>query len=598
MLQWWLSMKNIGKITRLSRPLYKKLLILSGLVLVMAILQQVQPFLVKAIVDNIQEQIVSGDGDMQRVWLLMGGILAVNLVASTLNAVNMRFGDYINSRLRKFLTERFYRKVFTLPQKYFDSEISGKILNQLDRGIQSIQDFIGMATNFVMPALFQSFFTVGILFYYDRFIGFLALGIFPVYIAISNYSTKQWGKEEVKKNKLEDESRGRIQEVVSNIRLVRGFMNQAREWKFVSKILKEVNVIYDRQSVKYHILNFIREFGLELVLITISLIAFNRTFQGELSIGEMVLILQLMGQLRRPLMGMSFILERVQRAEAGSKEYFEIIDLPSYEKFSHTLQKSRLIDKPSLRFEDVSFSYDEEEGEVLTDLNFEIHAGKTVAVVGHSGSGKSTIINLILKFYEPTKGEIYLKDKAYSKLSHKRVRGHISLVFQDNELFSTTIRENVSYGLKKTTDKEIISALKKANAYEFVMKLKGGLDAKIGERGVKLSGGQKQRIQIARAIMHDSPILILDEATSSLDSKSEKAIQTALETLMKNRLVIIIAHRFSTIQNADQILVVDDGKIVDSGNPAALARKKGIYKELLQYQIEGNEKLLKKYDLS
>ena len=591
-------MKNIGKITRLSRPLYKKLLILSGLVLVMAILQQVQPFLVKAIVDNIQEQIVSGDGDMQRVWLLMGGILAVNLVASTLNAVNMRFGDYINSRLRKFLTERFYRKVFTLPQKYFDSEISGKILNQLNRGIQSIQDFIGMATNFVMPALFQSFFTVGILFYYNRFIGLLALGIFPVYIAISNYSTKQWGKEEVKKNKLEDESRGRIQEVVSNIRLVRGFMNQAREWKFVSKILKEVNVIYDRQSVKYHILNFIREFGLELVLITISLIAFNRTFQGELSIGEMVLILQLMGQLRRPLMGMSFILERVQRAEAGSKEYFEIIDLPSYEKFSHTIQKSRLIDKPSLRFEDVSFSYDEEEGEVLTDLNFEIPAGKTVAVVGHSGSGKSTIINLILKFYEPTKGEIYLKDKAYSKLSHKRVRGHISLVFQDNELFSTTIRENVSYGLKKTTDKEIISALKKANAYEFVMKLKGGLDAKIGERGVKLSGGQKQRIQIARAIMHDSPILILDEATSSLDSKSEKAIQTALETLMKNRLVIIIAHRFSTIQNADQILVVDDGKIVDSGNPAALARKKGIYKELLQYQIEGNEKLLKKYDLS
>lgn len=592
-------MKNIAKIIRLSRPLYKKLLALTGLVLVMAVLQQVQPFLVKTIVDIIQEQLISGDGDMQKVWWLMAGILVVNLIASFLNSVTSRFGDYINSRLRRFLTERFYKKVFTLPQKYFDSEISGKILNQLNRGITSIQDFIGMATNFVMPALFQSFFTVGILFYYNRLIGILAFSIFPAYIAISNYSTKQWGKEEVKKNQLEDESRGRIQEVIGNIRLVRGFMNQAKEWKFVSKILAEVNVIYDRQSTKYHILNFIREFGLELIFIVISLVSFNKAFQGELTIGEMVLILQIMGQLRRPLMGMSFILERVQRAESGSKEYFEVMELPSYEKFSRSpVSKSRLQKNPRIRFEDVSFSYDENGEEVLTDLNFEIPANKTVAVVGHSGSGKSTIINLILKFYEPTKGEIYLNDKPYSKLAHKRVRSHISLVFQDNELFSTTIRENVSYGISNAKDADIIKALKKANAYDFVMKLKGGLDAKIGERGVKLSGGQKQRIQIARAIMHDSPILILDEATSSLDSKSENAIQSALENLMKDRLVIIIAHRFSTIQNADQILVVDAGKIVDSGNPSELAKRTGIYKELLQYQIDGNEKLLKKYDLS
>lgn len=162
---------------------------------------------------------------------------------------------------------------------------------------------------------------------------------------------------------------------------------------------------------------------------------------------------------------------------------------------------------------------------------------------------------------------------------------------------NAALRENVSYGIK-AKDREIIRALKKANAYDFVMKLKGGLDARIGERGVKLSGGQKQRIQIARAIIHDSPILILDEATSSLDSKSEMLIQKALDELMKNRLVIVIAHRFSTIQNADKILVVDRGRIVDSGKPEALARREGIYKELLHYQIEGNEKLLKKYDLS
>ncbi|HRN70350.1 MAG TPA: ATP-binding cassette domain-containing protein, partial [Candidatus Woesebacteria bacterium] len=178
------------------------------------------------------------------------------------------------------------------------------------------------------------------------------------------------------------------------------------------------------------------------------------------------------------------------------------------------------------------------------------------------------------------------------------VRSHISLVFQENELFSTTVFENVSYGKPHATENEVIDALKKANAYEFVSKLPKGIHAEIGERGVKLSGGQKQRLQIARAILADSPILILDEATSSLDAKSEKLVQDALEVLIKNRLVIIIAHRFSTIQNADKILVIENGTIVDSGAPGTLAKKKGIYSELLQYQIQGNQKLLEKYELS
>ena len=173
----------------------------------------------------------------------------------------------------------------------------------------------------------------------------------------------------------------------------------------------------------------------------------------------------------------------------------------------------------------------------------------------------------------------------------------MALVFQDTELFSSNIRDNVAYGLDNVSDKQIIDALKKANAYEFVQKFKNGLDEQIGERGVKLSGGQKQRIQIARAILQNKPILILDEATSSLDSKSETLVQDALEKLFKNRLTIIIAHRFSTIQNADRIIVLDNGTITDDDKPQKLAKKKGLYQELLQYQIAGNKKLLSKYEL-
>jgi ATP-binding cassette subfamily B protein len=591
-------MKNIGKIITLSKPLYKKLLGLSFLVLLMSALQQVQPFFVKFIVDDIQKQITTGGGEVGRITYLMGGMLIVNLVSNLLNSLNMRFGDYINSRLGKFLTEKFYAKVFTLPQKYFDSEISGKILNQLNRGILSIQDFVGMSTNFVLPAVFQSVFTIGILMYYDTVIGIICLMIFPIYIAVSHYATKQWGRLEIKKNALEDVSRGRIQEVIANIRLVRGFSTQKKEWSFVSKTLFKLNKIYDKQSTTYHIINFFRGFGLEAILIGIFLIVFRKTFLGVITLGEMILIIQLLGLMRRPLHAMSFILERIQRAESGSKEYFEIMDLESVEKMRmKSWGKNHKQKSIGVSFKNVSFSYEDKKEKALENVSFELKKNETVALVGHSGAGKSTIINLILKYYQPTKGKIYLGNKPYDQLTHEQIRSNISLVFQDNELFSTTVRENVAYGIENPEEKDIVSALKKANAYDFVMKFPKKLDAQIGERGVKLSGGQKQRIQIARAIMHDSPILILDEATSSLDSKSEKSIQDALEQLMKDRLVIIIAHRFSTIQSASKILVIDDGKLVDMGNPNELANKEGVYKELLSYQIRGNQKLLEKYDL-
>ena len=171
------------------------------------------------------------------------------------------------------------------------------------------------------------------------------------------------------------------------------------------------------------------------------------------------------------------------------------------------------------------------------------------------------------------------------------------MVFQENELFSTSIRENVAYGNPTATDEDIILALKKANALDFVEKLPNSIHSEVGERGVRLSGGQKQRIQIARAILKDSPILILDEATSSLDAKSEREVHDALETLIKNRLVIIIAHRFSTIQNVDKILVISEGKVAESGTPQDLASKPGIYSDLLNYQIEGNKKLLERFEI-
>ncbi len=588
-------MSNIFRIIQISKPLHKLVILLSFLILSSSTLELVAPILSKYIVDDIVLNIQHKSGNLGHLSLLIFLSFVASLLSLIITTISGRLGDHTAGEFRKFLTEKFYGKVLTLPQSYFDSEISGKIVNQLNRGIQSIQDFINTSSNFILPAILQSIFTIVILAFYSVPIAILTLLLFPVYMIISYYSTVRWGKAEIEKNKIEDTTRGRIQEVILNIPLVKSFNNELSEYKNVVGNLKDINKIYARQSRTFHIFDFLRGLSLNLVLLFINIIVFYNTFKGALSLGEMVLILQLVAQARRPLFSMSFILTRVQTAESGSKEFFEVLRLESTENFETVVDANKLKDA-TIEFKNVYFNYKDGE-KILENVSFKIKKHEKVALVGHSGAGKTTIVNLILKFYSPSKGEILLNNKSFKKLNHQIIRDNIGLVFQETELFSSTIKENVAYGKQDATNEEIINALKLANAYDFVRKFSKGIDSEVGERGVKLSGGQKQRIQIARALLKNAPILILDEATSSLDAKSEKEVHDALEILMKNRLVIIIAHRFSTIQNVDKIIVIDGGKIVDSGNPQELSRKKGIYSELLHYQIEGNKKLLEKFDL-
>ncbi len=588
-------MGNILKIIKLSKPQHGWILVACLLITIQAVLQQATPITLKYVVDELSNQISHGTGDYQRLVYLFALILVINLVGVILSSLNQRLGDHIAARLGRYLTEVYYRKIFSLPQRYFDSEVSGKITNQLNRGIISIKEFVGSSTNFIGPALLQALFGIAVLAYYSLNIALLAAAVFPVYIAISSYATKKWGKIQAEKNVYEDTVRGRIQEVIANIKLVKTYNTQSREWDFVSNQYTHINRLYDKQSTQYHIYNFIRGFGLEVAFVAILFFIFRDTFLGILTLGEMILIIQVLNQLRWPLFGMSFILEQVQQAEADSKAFFEVLELNETETFQ-TKKLPNLVKSPEIEFNDVSFAYDED-SKVLSNINLKLDKQETVALVGHSGAGKTTLINLILKLYEPTSGDINLTGNNYSKADHSWIRAHIALVFQENELFSSTISQNVAYGMEGATDAQVEKALKQANAWEFVSKFKEGLNAKIGERGVKLSGGQKQRIQLARAILHDKPILILDEATSSLDSKSERLVQDALEKLFKNRLVIIIAHRLSTIQDVDRIVVLNKGTIESTGTPKELARQKGIYSELLRYQIEGNKKLLSEYDL-
>lgn len=588
-------MKNILHILRISKPLHHLVIILAVLIVFSSMVALSAPILSKFIVDEIVAQVNGQSGDLHRLVYLILISLGLNLIALVLQVITERIGDHFQGRIRQFLTEKFYDKVLTLPQSYFDSEVSGKIVNQLNRGIASIYGFLNTASNFILPTLVQSIFTIIVLAYYDVPIAAFTFLLFPIYLIISHKSTIKWGESEEKKNVIEDVTRGRIQEVISNIKLVKSFIAEPKEFTLVKKNLTEINDIYATQSQTFHVFDFYRGLSLVIILFVINLLVFYNTFTGALTIGEMVLILQLVNQARLPLFAMSFILGQIQMAESGSKEFFEVMELQSTENYKNKFERKHLTN-PSLKFDHVSFQY-EEANLVLNNVSFEVKKNESVALVGHSGAGKTTIINLILKFYIQSTGSIFLKDKNYKDLDASFVRNNVALVFQENELFSSTIKENVAYGLDGATDEDVIKALKLANAYNFVMAFPKGIDSEVGERGVKLSGGQKQRIQIARAILKNAPILILDEATSSLDAKSEKEVQDALENLMKNKLVIIIAHRFSTIQNVNKIIVLNKGTIVDYGSPAELANKEGIYKDLLTYQVEGNKKLLASYEI-
>src|SRR3989344_737790 len=397
-------MKNIWNIIKISKPLHGLVILIGLLILFSSALQLVAPFLSKFIVDEITANLSGHRGNVSRLISLIVIAFLANLGGILVTTVSDRLGDHFSGRLRQYLTEKFYDKVLTLPQSYFDTQISGKIVNQLNRGIFTIYQFLNGASNFILPTIVQSILTILILAYFNLPIAFFTFILFPIYLALSYYSTLRWGQAEREKNKIEDVTRGRINEVLNNIRLVKGFTNEKAEYDSVSSNLTKINKIYAKQSWTYHKFDFARNLSLILILFAINILVFYNTFTGILTIGEMVLILQLFNQARIPLFAMSYILTQVQQAEQGSREYLEILKLPSNENYKEKVT-AKMVKDPEITFKNVSFQY-EESGQVLSKVSFKITAKEKVALVGHSGAGKSTIVNLIMKLYTPTGGEI------------------------------------------------------------------------------------------------------------------------------------------------------------------------------------------------
>lgn len=559
----------------------------------------VNPLIIKHATDWIVGIVQGTHGFDWRYIFVYGGLLiGLALFGIAITDISGYFGDQLAIRMRKQLSTTYYKHLLALPQTYYDNEITGKIINRLSRAITEITNFLQFFSNNLLQLLLTVTATVVILVFYSWPLAILFLALIPLNLFLTAKTSKLWQKLEGRKNKHFDIASGRFAEAVGQMRLIKSFGAEKREYSLFNTELGKMVGITKRQSKHWHVMNVWRGLAYGVVNALIFSTLFYMAAHKSITLGDMAMLIALVQQSSFPLRNLSFFVDSYQRAVANSKDFLAAMDeKPERED---TDAKPLAVTDASIAYENVTFTYDDQ-NHVLKNISFAVPAGTRVALVGESGSGKSTLSNLLMGLYTPLSGKILVGGQDVAVTKKADVRAAIATVFQDPSLFSGTIRENVMYGNPSASDKAVAEAVKAANADSFVKKLPKGIDTEIGERGLKLSGGQKQRIAIARAILKDAPILILDEATSSLDSKSEHEVQEALDRLMKNRTTLIIAHRLSTIANVDTIVTLKNGKVDEVGPPEKLAKSGGIYSELLQLQLHATErdkKRLAQFDIN
>jgi ATP-binding cassette subfamily B protein len=591
-------MKNIIRLFKFSKSLSKYFFLISFFTISVAVLNQLYPLFTKGAIDQVSKIIGGGHANVKLVAIFAIAIFISDALSTLISDYSGYLGDMMSIKLTKLMSQKYYDHLLTLPQSYFDSELTGKIINRMSRGINQITDFVQMFSNNTMQFIFSSVFSLAIVAYFSWQVALMLLLIYPIFIFLTTRTSSVWMEYQKKINNNLDIASGRFAESVSQIKVVKSFVQEKREMNFFNKQFDKVIGTTKPQSIYWHKRDAYRRLILNLIFFFIFAYIFIETAHGKYSIGTMVLLIQYAMLIRIPIFSISYIIDQSQRAISNTKDYFEVMDVePNIDDSENAI--SLTVTEGIIEFNNVDFSYDTEK--VLSKMNFKLDYNSKTALVGESGEGKTTITSLLMRLYEPSHGTILIDGTDISNVTQKSLRDNIGVVFQEPALFSGTISENIAYARPDATIDEIIAAAKSANAHSFISKFKDGYNSQIGEKGLKLSGGQKQRIAIARAFVKNAPILILDEATSSLDSRSEISVQEALTKLMDNRTTLIIAHRLSTIENVDKIITLKNGTVNEIGTPSELAKSGGIYDQLLKLQKGHSEDVkdkLKKFDIA
>lgn len=591
-------MKNTKWILKFASPFRGLLLQISVAIVVIAVYKQVSPLVISRIVDTLQKYVNEEIG-VSQVWetillslILLLVFVCLNWVA---NRISWRQAMILAEKLRGSMRVEILDHILGLDVEYFDKQTSGNLMSKVDRGIMRIANQIGESTSFFLPNILAAIIAIIIISQVDYVFVLLMFVAFVPFVVINLWAIKQHEPLQKRLNRLYDYEYGHFWEVLSSIRLVKSFVRKDYEVKKMRKFNKKIyrlnsNIekIWDKASVRDIFLD-LWVFGLNIYLIL-------QVLHSDMSVGTYVLLTQYTIVLREPLWNMTWMYFEYKKAVIGARDLFKILNQKA--RIANSSGSIKLDNvRGELVFDNVVFGYNSRKP-VFDKLSFGVEPGQTVALVGKSGAGKTTIANLLNRFYGVDSGTIMLDGYELPNIDIANLRENIGVVLQEAYLFDDTIVENLRYGKLDATEEEMIEACKKANAWEFIQKLDKKLNTKIGERGIKLSGGQKQRLSIARTILKDPPILIFDEATSSLDSESEAKVQEALFRLVKDRTTIIIAHRLSTVQRADKIIVLGDGNIKEMGSHEELMNKNGIYAKLYKMQSHKQKgKLLEEYEM-
>ena len=512
-------------------------------------------------------------------------IAVVKGISSYIQSVLMSFVGY---RLVADLQSDMFGSLIKCDISFFSKTNSGTLISRFLADVGALSRGVHNVIINIIKDFFTLFFLIGVLFYHDWKLACISLLIFPLAI----YPISRIGKRLRKISKNTQVGFGfltkRLTESLQSIKTIKSFNAENVE---TVKVEKEVENIFQLTYKSSRVNSISRPLMETLGGLAIAVIIYtggSQVISGTTTPGTFFSFLTALLMAYQPIKSLASLNATLQMAMAAAERIFNIIDTKPLiiEKQNNKDIHLKNDTTYNVKFSDVTFAYESSNKNILSNINLNIKRGEKIALVGYSGAGKTTLLNLLPRFYEIKRGRITINDIDIRDLSFSFLRNHFSLVSQDIVLFDDTIKYNICYGQNNINNKQVLEACKKANCEEFIKKFPKGINETIGEKGVKLSGGQKQRIAIARAFLKNSPFLLLDEATSSLDSRSEKKIQTSLANLMKNKTSLVIAHRLSTIIDANKIILLHNGKVVEIDNHKNLLKKSKIYKNLYELQFK------------
>ncbi|HHO5491103.1 TPA: SAV1866 family putative multidrug efflux ABC transporter [Staphylococcus aureus] len=543
------------------------------------------PLLIKYAIDGvINNHALTTDEKVHHLTIAIGIALFIFvIVRPPIEFIRQYLAQWTSNKILYDIRKKLYNHLQALSARFYANNQVGQVISRVINDVEQTKDFILTGLMNIWLDCITIIIALSIMFFLDVKLTLAALFIFPFYILTVYVFFGRLRKLTRERSQALAEVQGFLHERVQGISVVKSFAIEDNEAKnfdkkntnFLTRALKHTRW----NAYSFAAINTVTDIGPIIVIGVGAYLAIS----GSITVGTLAAFVGYLELLFGPLRRLVASFTTLTQSFASMDRVFQLID-EDYDIKNGIGAQPIEIKQGRIDIDHVSFQYNDNEAPILKDINLSIEKGETVAFVGMSGGGKSTLINLIPRFYDVTSGQILIDGHNIKDFLTGSLRNQIGLVQQDNILFSDTVKENILLGRPTATDEEVVEAAKMANAHDFIMNLPQGYDTEVGERGVKLSGGQKQRLSIARIFLNNPPILILDEATSALDLESESIIQEALDVLSKDRTTLVVAHRLSTITHADKIVVIENGHIVETGTHRDLIAKQGAYEHLYSIQ--------------